>query len=71
MGTVWVQRARIAGRSPEHRVTARSHILDNEDYDVFSDGTVRLISAPGHSPGHRVLLVRLAKRGTSVLGGDL
>jgi len=50
---------------------ARTRILDNEDYDVFGDGTVRLISAPGHSPGHQVLLVRLAKRGPVMLGGDL
>ena len=50
---------------------AKTRILDNEDLDVFGDGTVHLISAPGHSPGHQVLLVRLAKRGPVMLGGDL
>jgi N-acyl homoserine lactone hydrolase len=50
---------------------AKTRILDNEDFDVFGDGTVRLISAPGHSPGHQVLLVRLAKRGPVMLAGDL
>jgi len=50
---------------------AKTRILDNEDYDVFGDGTVRLIAAPGHTPGHQVLLVRLAKRGPVMLGGDL
>lgn len=50
---------------------AKTRILNNEDYDVFGDGTVRLISAPGHTPGHQVLLVRLAKRGPVMLGGDL
>jgi N-acyl homoserine lactone hydrolase len=50
---------------------AKTRVLDNEDLDVFGDGTVRLISAPGHTPGHQVLLVRLAKRGPVMLSGDL
>ena len=50
---------------------ARTRILDNEDFDVFGDGTVRVISAPGHTPGHQVLLVRLPKRGPVLLAGDL
>jgi len=32
---------------------------------------VRVISAPGHTPGHQVLLVRLPKRGPVLLAGDL
>jgi N-acyl homoserine lactone hydrolase len=50
---------------------AKARILDNEDFDVFGDGTVRVISAPGHTPGHQVLLVRLPKRGPVLLAGDL
>ena len=50
---------------------AKVRVLDNEDFDVFADGTVRLISAPGHTPGHQVLLVRLPKRGPVLLAGDL
>jgi len=50
---------------------AKTKILDNEDFDVFGDGTVRLISTPGHTPGHQVLLVRLPKRGPVLLAGDL
>jgi len=50
---------------------AKKRILDNEDLDVFGDGTVRIVSAPGHTPGHQVLFVRLPKRGPVVLGGDL
>ncbi len=50
---------------------AKTRILNNEDFDVFGDGTVRLISAPGHTPGHQVLLVRLARRGPVLLAGDL
>lgn len=46
-------------------------ILDNEDYDVFGDGSVRIISAPGHTPGHQVLLVNLAEYGPVLLAGDL
>jgi len=41
------------------------------DRDVFGDGTVRIISAPGHTPGHQVLLVTLDKAGPILLGGDL
>jgi len=50
---------------------AKTRILDNEDFDVFGDGSVRVISAPGHTPGHQVLLVRLPKRGPVLLAGDL
>ena len=50
---------------------AKTVILDNEDRDVFGDGTVVLKSTPGHTPGHQVLLVRLAKLGPVVLAGDL
>ena len=41
------------------------------DHDVFGDGTVMLKSTPGHSPGHQVLFVKLAKTAPVVLSGDL
>ena len=41
------------------------------DYDVFGDASVRLISAPGHTPGHQVLYLELAEHGPLVLSGDL
>ena len=50
---------------------AKTRILDNQELDVFGDGTVRLIPTPGHTPGHQVLLVRLPKRGPVLLAGDL
>jgi len=50
---------------------AKTRVLDNEELDVFGDGTVRLIPTPGHTPGHQVLLVRLPKRGPVLLAGDL
>ncbi|MDA8555235.1 N-acyl homoserine lactonase family protein, partial [Luminiphilus sp.] len=43
----------------------------NGDHDVFGDGTVRIIAAEGHTPGHQVLFVDLAETGPVVLSGDL
>jgi glyoxylase-like metal-dependent hydrolase (beta-lactamase superfamily II) len=50
---------------------AKTKILNDEDFDVFGDGTVVVMSTPGHTPGHQVVAVKLANRGTVVLGGDL
>jgi N-acyl homoserine lactone hydrolase len=41
------------------------------DHDVFGDGTVLVISTPGHTPGHQSLFLKLAKTGPLVLTGDL
>lgn len=41
------------------------------DHDVFGDGSVRILRAPGHTPGHQVLMLQLAKAGTVILSGDL
>jgi glyoxylase-like metal-dependent hydrolase (beta-lactamase superfamily II) len=40
------------------------------DKDVFGDGTVMVLRAPGHTPGHSILLVRLREKGPVVLVGD-
>lgn len=40
-------------------------------FDVFGDGRVLLLPAPGHTPGHQVLFVDLATTGPLVLSGDL
>jgi N-acyl homoserine lactone hydrolase len=50
---------------------AKTRILENEDYDVFGDGSVVVMTTPGHTPGHQVLFVRTARRGPIVLAGDL
>ena len=50
---------------------ADTKILDNEDFDVFGDGSVVVMATPGHTPGHQVVAVKLANRGTVLLGGDL
>jgi glyoxylase-like metal-dependent hydrolase (beta-lactamase superfamily II) len=46
-------------------------ILTADEYDVFGDGSVILKSAPGHTAGHQVLYVKLAKTGGVLLSGDL
>jgi N-acyl homoserine lactone hydrolase len=50
---------------------SKTIVLKNEDHDVFGDGTVVLKTTPGHTPGHQVLFVRLAKTGPVLLAGDL
>lgn len=41
------------------------------DKDVFGDGTVMILNTPGHTPGHRSLLVKLAQSGNFLISGDL
>ena len=41
------------------------------DLDVFGDGSVTILSTPGHTPGHQSLLLRLPQTGWVVLSGDL
>jgi N-acyl homoserine lactone hydrolase len=40
------------------------------DHDVFGDGSVTILSTPGHTPGHQSLLVKLPNTGAVVLSGD-
>ena len=44
-------------------------VLDG-DHDVFGDGRVRILSLPGHTPGHQALYLDLASTGPVVLSGD-
>lgn len=41
------------------------------DYDIFGDGSVKMIALSGHTHGHSGLLVRLAETGPVLLSGDL
>lgn len=50
---------------------SKTIILKDDEYDVFGDGSVIIKSAPGHTQGHQVLYVKLAKTGGVVLSGDL
>ena len=45
--------------------------LTEDKKDVFGDGTVVMLSTPGHTPGHHALLVRLKNTGNVLLSGDL
>jgi glyoxylase-like metal-dependent hydrolase (beta-lactamase superfamily II) len=70
----------LFGPTPPERLTPDQYMplaksktvyLPNSDYDVFGDGTVVIKPAYGHTPGHMVLAVKLAKFGPVVLSGDL
>jgi glyoxylase-like metal-dependent hydrolase (beta-lactamase superfamily II) len=50
---------------------SKSIVLDKDEYDVFGDGRVVIKSAPGHTPGHQVLILGLARTGRVMLSGDL
>src|SRR5258708_39896968 len=41
------------------------------DKDVFGDGSVIMLSTPGHTPGHHNLLVKLKDQGNVLITGDL
>jgi glyoxylase-like metal-dependent hydrolase (beta-lactamase superfamily II) len=46
-------------------------VVDKEEHDVFGDGSVIIKAAPGHTPAHQVLVLRLARTGPVMLSGDL
>lgn len=49
---------------------AKTQMID-DDFDVFGDHSVRILKAPGHTPGHQVLEVTLKNSGVVILSGDL
>lgn len=51
--------------------SSRTILIEQDAYDVFGDGTVVIRAAPGHTPGHQLLYVKLPKTGGVVLSGDL
>ena len=50
---------------------AKRITLNNADHDVFGDGSVVIKTAPGHTPGHQMLFLRLKNFGPLLLEGDL
>ncbi len=50
---------------------SKTVLITQDEYDVFGDGKVIIKSAPGHTPGHQVLILHLAKTGNVMLAGDL
>ena len=64
--------AKPANQSAYNRLrNSKTVILPNTDYDVFGDGTVVIKYAPGHTPGHQVLALKLPKTGPVLIAGDL
>jgi glyoxylase-like metal-dependent hydrolase (beta-lactamase superfamily II) len=64
----------LAIRTPESYQAlkdAKRIVLNNADHDVFGDGTVIIKTGPGHTPGHQMLFLKLAKFGPLLLEGDL
>jgi glyoxylase-like metal-dependent hydrolase (beta-lactamase superfamily II) len=51
--------------------TPKNLQLIDGDTDVFDDGSVTLVSTPGHTPGHQSLLVHLKNSGFIILSGDV
>jgi|HubBroStandDraft_6_1064221.scaffolds.fasta_scaffold384745_2 N-acyl homoserine lactone hydrolase len=50
---------------------SKTIILTEKDYDVFGDGTVVIMYAPGHTPGHQILFLKLKESGPILVAGDL
>lgn len=48
-----------------------SIVIDKDEYDVFGDGKAIIKAAPGHTPGHQVLVLQLASTGRVMIAGDL
>jgi N-acyl homoserine lactone hydrolase len=51
--------------------SAKTIFIETDQYDVFGDGSTVIKSAPGHTPGHQMLLLRLKNTGPVLLSGDL
>src|SRR3974377_2265184 len=51
--------------------TPKNLQLIDGDSDVYGDGSVTLVSTPGHTPGHQSLLVHLKNSGFIILSGDV
>lgn len=66
-----------ARQSPEFQAyepleTVKTTLIEgDDDYDVFGDGSVIIVQAPGHTPGHTVLLLNTANSGKVLLAGDM
>jgi N-acyl homoserine lactone hydrolase len=84
-GATWLARkverdAMFAPKLPDNKMNPANYsalkdsktiLIPSDDYDVFGDGTVVMKLAPGHTPGHQVLFLKLNKTGPIVLSGDL
>ena len=83
VATLYVQRAEyqaMFGAEPQKygfvpanfdKLRGNTAMILDGDYDVFGDGAVVIKAAPGHTPGHQALMVRLPKTGPVILSGDM
>jgi N-acyl homoserine lactone hydrolase len=66
--------AQVGIRTPESYSELKKSkriTLNDKDHDVFGDGTVVIKTAPGHTPGHQMLFLKLKNFGPLLLAGDL
>jgi N-acyl homoserine lactone hydrolase len=80
-GSTWLvhaaERNAMFAQKPEEQAAynqlknSKTIILPVTDYDVFGDGSVIIKYAPGHTPGHQVLALKLPKTGPVLIAGDL
>jgi glyoxylase-like metal-dependent hydrolase (beta-lactamase superfamily II) len=54
-----------------HLKNAKTILIEKDQFKVFGDDSVVIKFAPGHTPGHQLLLVRLKSTGPVLLSGDL
>ncbi|MEK9282444.1 N-acyl homoserine lactonase family protein [Bradyrhizobium sp. ISRA442] len=70
---LYVQKAEYdwpgANNEPRFKPSHPVELLVGDKY-VFGDGSVTILSTPGHTPGHQSLLVKLPKIGAVLLSGD-
>ena len=66
---VLVQKAEIEAAPTQFKPELSVTRLDG-DRDVFGDGSLTIVSTPGHTAGHQSLLVKLPKTGAVMLTGD-
>lgn len=63
----WVLRAPVGSTQPN---VMSMVTLQDEDFDIFGDGSVIVKSWQGHTKGHQAMLVRLPETGSVILVGD-
>ena len=65
--------AKKFGNDPANYPTLKDNPVKilSGDFDVFGDGSVLIKRAPGHTPGHQALFLKLKKTGNVLLSGDL
>jgi glyoxylase-like metal-dependent hydrolase (beta-lactamase superfamily II) len=72
---IFARRLARRGRTEPQNFSAlknsKTILITTDDYDVFGDKTVIIKAAPGHSPAHQVLFLKLKKTGPVVISGDL